>query len=107
MPVAELPSETVAATLDTGLSLARDLGPLGAEPESSRLLFAQFGDGLGLIFSQILLINPDSDNAISGTVFLSDDDGEPLSVDLNGEEVEGELDFEVPAGGLTVLETDG
>lgn len=38
---------------------------------------------------------------------LKDDEGNPLTVDLNGELVEGEKDLIIPAGGLRILRTDG
>jgi hypothetical protein len=72
-----------------------------------RLYFAQFGDGEGQLFSQILLINREEEVEASATVSLRDDEGEPLEVDLNGEVVQGSVDVTVPAGGLKVLETDG
>jgi hypothetical protein len=48
-----------------------------------------------------------SDADAAATISLKDDDGDPLTVDLNGEEVTGELDVEIPARGLRRFETDG
>jgi len=46
--------------------------------------FAQFADGAGL-FSQIVLFNLDRDLEANVTLVLRDNEGNPLSVDLNGE----------------------
>ncbi len=84
-----------------------------ANPTASLdLHFAQFGDGGGdgggpSIFSQIVLFNLDRQQAADATVFLTGDDGSPLSVDLNGNLVEGETSLSIPAGGLSILRTDG
>ena len=75
-----------------------------------KLHFAQFGDGSqdGLnIFSQITLFNLDVDRPAQVKIILKDDDGNPLSVDLNGEVVQGETDVVIPAGGLRIFKTDG
>ena len=73
------------------------------------LHFAQFGDGTSggaEFFSQILLFNLSQKNA-STRVVLRDGGGSSLSVDLNGEVVEGATDLVIPARGLRVLQTDG
>ena len=67
--------------------------------------FAQFADGDGL-FSQINLFSL-SDTEASAKITLNDDNGDPLTVDLNGEEVVGELDVTIPARGLRRYQTDG
>lgn len=74
-------------------------------PEINFLYFAQFADGDGL-FSQITLLNP-SDTEASAKITLRDDNGNPLTVDLNGNEVVGELDVTIPAHGLRRFQTDG
>jgi hypothetical protein len=68
--------------------------------------FAQFGDGAGL-FSQIILFNLDPDREVTVTMIFKDNDGSPLSVDLNGELVTGEKTIVIPAGGLRSFKTDG
>ena len=70
------------------------------------LYFAQFADGQTL-FSQIILLALDTTASTSARITLRDDDGNPLTVDLDGEVVQGEKDLVIPAGGLRVLETDG
>ena len=50
------------------------------------LNFAQFGDGAGR-FSQVLLVNPDPEKPARAKLTLTDNDGLPLVVDLNGEDV--------------------
>ena len=75
-----------------------------------KLHFAQFGDGSAgavNIFSQITLFNLDSTQAANVKIILKDDDGNPLTVDLNGEVVEGEKDLVIPPGGLSLQRTDG
>ncbi len=74
-------------------------------PEINFLYFAHFADGGGL-FSQITLFSL-SDTDASATITLKDDDGKPLTVDLNGKEVMGELDVTIPARGLRRYQTDG
>ena len=83
--------------------------PLIALPtgqENHPLYFAQFGKGLGQLFSQILLFNLDTEMEASAEIQLKDDDGQPLSVDLDGNRVDGELSLKIPASGLRVLKTD-
>jgi hypothetical protein len=74
-------------------------------PNVNLLHFAQFADGDGL-FSQINLFSL-SDTEASAKITLNDDNGDPLTVDLNGEEVVGELDVTIPARGLRRYQTDG
>ncbi|HSR67630.1 MAG TPA: hypothetical protein VLU25_06790 [Acidobacteriota bacterium] len=73
-----------------------------------KLYFAHFGDGgEGLsLFSQILLLNLSSRQA-SVRIILRDDQGAPLTVDLEGEEAEGQRNLTLPAGALRILTTDG
>ena len=75
-----------------------------------KLYFAQFGDGkVGAVnvFSEITLFNLDLEDAATVRVLLKDDNGNPLTVDLNGEEVTGEKDLVIAAGAMVVLKTDG
>lgn len=75
-----------------------------------RLHFAQFGDGetaAGPIRSEIQLVNLREDQAASATVEIRDEAGQAITVDLNGQPVEGSQEFTVPAGGLLSLATDG
>jgi hypothetical protein len=88
--IAAIPSES---TLDSG--------------QDYELCFAQFADGAGQFFSQILLINQDERNEANAKIHLRDKSGHSMSVDLNGDWIEGQLDFTVPAGGLKVFQTDG
>ena len=82
-------------------------GGIAFEPEY-KLYFAQFGDGLGVLASEIILVSLDEENAATANVILKRQDGSPLSVDLNGVEVDGLLeDVVIPAGGKVILETDG
>jgi len=71
-----------------------------------QLYFAQFADGEG-IRSAIILMNPSSTVTVQGTVTLTDEDGAPLSVDINGGVVAGEFNFTLLPYGVSVYETDG
>ncbi len=76
------------------------------EPRAEPLYFAQFGDGDGLVSKIVLTaLDPTADSMV--TIRLKDDDGGPLSVDLNGEVVAGLLETSIPAGGLVTFQTDG
>lgn len=95
---------SAADELDIGNNAAVEITSVEAIHE---LFFAQFGEGEGALFSQIILYNLDSDRDSPATIFLRRDDGAALSVDLNGEVVNGQTDILVPAGGLRVFRTDG
>jgi len=72
-----------------------------------KLYFAHFGEGQGLLSSQIMLTNLDRTRAAHARVLLRDNDGNAMSVDLNGAMVNGETTVNLPAGGLILLKTDG
>ena len=73
-----------------------------------KLFFAQFGNGAGLIFSQILLINRDGDNEAFVRLIQKGNGGELLSVPLDGMIPEqGELDILIPPNGIRILQSDG
>ena len=80
--------------------------PLPAQEGDVELYFAQFGDGSDL-FSHIILFNLDPDIEATVTMIFKDNDGNLLSVDLNGELVTGEKTVVIPAGGLRSFKTDG
>lgn len=71
------------------------------------LFFAQFGEGEESLFSQILLYNLNRVQQSNLSLDLRSVDGQPISVDLNGDLVEGSLETTIPAGGLRILRTDG
>ncbi len=74
---------------------------------SHTLDFAQFGNGAGQLFSQVVVFNSNPIRAVRARLVLRDDSGRPLTVRLNGEEALGHFDFEVPPAGVKVLATDG
>jgi hypothetical protein len=74
--------------------------------QTLHLYFAQFGDGLGL-FSLVVLFSLNQVSEASGQIDILGAVGEGLSVDLNGEIIEGTKDFSVPSSGLLTLRTDG
>ena len=79
---------------------------LESRDHSPSLHFAQFADGGGLS-SQIMVSNTSLTEKLNLQIFLNDNDGQPLTVDLNGADVPGVLVAQVPASGLAVFETDG
>ena len=74
--------------------------------QTLHLYFAQFGDGLGL-FSLVVLFSLNQVSEATGQIDILGAVGEGLSVDLNGETIEGTKDFSVPSSGLLTLRTDG
>ncbi len=96
---------------DTGLASDHlpkvvDIASISDPGSSEELYFAQFGDGAGL-FSQIILFNLDRDNQADVSIVLRDNDGNLLSVDLNGQQVNGEKTAVIPPGGLLSWKTAG
>jgi hypothetical protein len=73
----------------------------------NELYFAQFGEGMDQLFSQILLFNLSEEDAVTAQIHLRDEGGNPLTVDLNGNEVGGELEAQVDPSGTLSLQTDG
>ena len=69
------------------------------------LYFAQFAGGGGL-FGQIILYALQNQVDTEVVMTLKDNDGNPLTIGLNGEEVVGELNAVIPAGGLRRFKTD-
>lgn len=70
------------------------------------LYFAQFGDGSG-ISSTLMLLNPSSTENAIGTVRLFDNEGHPLSVDVNGVVEVGEFAFSLSPLSVSFFSTDG
>ena len=90
--------------------LTHSLELLEVVSTTARLNFAQFGDGaegMSQILSQSLLINLSSGQPAETFMVIRDNDGRPLNVDLNGLEVAGDSRFDIPPGGLRILDTDG
>ena len=76
-------------------------------PQEQTLHFAQFANGNGWV-SRIHLLTPGTEKAVNARLELRDDQGMPLSVVLNSEQVEGETgEIAIPAGGAAVFERDG
>ncbi len=71
------------------------------------LYFAQFGDGEGQLFSQIMLVNRAASGTAEALLNLRDNGGLPLSVDLDGNTWEGEGGVILPPAGSCSLKTDG
>ena len=115
---------TVSTAVVVGTSLTgapSDCAPDGSGASTgSRLYFAQFGNGGGFT-SEIVLTNPLETATVRGSVDLLDDDGQPLSVGVAGQNEEqsllrraalpqggsSRLDFSIPPLGSLGLATDG
>jgi hypothetical protein len=95
----------VETDFTSSLTRLGDTRDVGMGQLSERLYFAQFGDGGGL-FSQITLLNPWPSEA-KAEVLINDREGQPFSVDLNGQVINGTTAVSVPAGGIIQLATDG
>ncbi len=75
--------------------------------QDDTLHFAQFAEGQGILATSMYLINQDATDTATVTINLRDDDGNPVSVDINGTEIEGEAKFSIPPMGTKVVSTDG
>ena len=71
-----------------------------------RFFFAQFGDGDG-VSSTLIFSNSSSTESAEGTARIFDPEGNPLSVDINGEVQEGSFSFNIPPLGTAFFATDG
>ena len=67
--------------------------------------FSQFANGGGFR-SSLFLLNPSTDQA-RGEVAFFGDDGEALSIAINGEAAASRIPFEIPPQGGAILGTDG
>ncbi len=82
--------------------------PSASQPAAGyRLDFAQFADGGGAVFSQILLLNLNEEAPATAQIALRSGAGAPLTVDLGGETVTGATTIEIGPRALAVLATDG
>ena len=88
----------MAIRLGPGQFATLPVAPMGFG--QSRLHFAHFGDGSG-VSSTLILVNSFADRTASGTVFLFDSQGDPLSVNINGVLRVGQFSFALPAWGAT------
>ncbi len=70
------------------------------------LYFAQFANGDGT-YSVITLVNPSENNTANVRIYLYDENGLPLNVNLNGEEINGEMDITIPPKSMVKLKSDG
>ncbi len=81
-----------------------------SESGSQELYFAQFGDGsdAGTSISSLILLFNLGAEAANASIEINDDEGLPMTVDLNGMEVVGRLDdVRIPPDGVVALSTDG
>lgn len=88
-------------------------GSIGGNPVNQipcSLYFAQFGDGAQgevSLSSELSLLNSDPNLDATATILLKDPKGQPLSLDLNGEIVNGQLEVMIPAGSVRRFASDG
>ena len=97
---------TSALILSVGLAAGQNLiGPFFPILDEE-LFFAHFGNGPGLV-SEILLVSADKEAETEALVSLVDDEGNPMTIALNGEIVPGTLAVRIPASGTQRLRTSG
>jgi hypothetical protein len=77
------------------------------EHREHQMFFAQFGEGQGRVSSELTVLNLNSASTADIKVLLRDSEGEPLTIDLNGEVVAGELTALIPPLGKRSFQTDG
>lgn len=84
-------------------SLTTLVAEMGGNEE---LHFAHFAKGLDLLSSRVTLVNPSSQQRVTGRIELANDEGEAVRTELNGVAVTGQAGFSVPTGGSAILETN-
>jgi Ca2+-binding RTX toxin-like protein len=75
-------------------------------PAISSVFFGQFGNGGGVI-SSFFLVNGSQTARARGELLFFDNDGNPVSVSINGASPSSRSAFDIPAGGSAILATDG
>ena len=75
-------------------------------PTGETIHFSQFANGAGLV-SSLFLLNPSVTDQARGEVAFFGDDGNPLSIAINGEAAASRIPFEIPPQGGAILSTDG
>ncbi len=73
---------------------------------NKNLYFAQFANRNG-IYSVITLVNPSETETANTNIYLYDENGLPLNINLNGEAVNGEKDLTIPPKSMVKLLSDG
>jgi len=111
---AEYATQPVVANLNpTGSSSAVVSSPLVtplATTQDHKLRFAQFANGAAgtaSIVSTMFLFNQDQVGAANATIFVRDDNGNPLTLKLNGQTVNGQMTVTIPVNGLKTISSDG
>jgi hypothetical protein len=77
------------------------------EAMSTKLYFAQFGNGQGLTSEMLLTNSSASSITVSGTVDFFDDNGLPLEVGIVGPGMTTTVDFSIYPLGAVTISTDG
>jgi hypothetical protein len=80
--------------------------------ETNTLYYAHFGDGVllgggGSVKSQVRLLNLDTNLITKAKIEITRSDGQPMTVNLNGETVEGEVEVSLPPEGALTLASNG
>ncbi len=70
------------------------------------LVFAHFGNGDGLS-SEVVLYGPDQEVEVQARVVVTDDAGQPMTVELTDGSLSGQSDITIPASGLYRIQTTG
>ena len=102
--------QIVAAVLEFGAEpgefTALPVTPLTTLGTSSKLSFAQFGNGQGLT-SDTVLVNPRAEASVSGTLTFFNEEGQPLPVGLVGSGQQSSVPFSIPPLAEVTISTDG
>jgi len=93
----------------TALVLPQSVKPL-ATAGNHKLHFAQFANGSAagaFMVSKLYLFNQDLLGPAAVSILVRGDNGAPLSLKLNGQTVNGQMDLTIPTDGLRIVATDG
>jgi len=86
---------------------ALPLVDLDLVPKEASLVFPQVADGDGTS-TQLLLMNPSSTTAATGTIALFDDNGLPVAFDFGSSQgAQSELSYTIPANGMVKFSSRG
>ncbi len=111
---AEYATQPVVANLNPTNAVSTLVLPDAVSPllaaQDHKLHFAQFANGAAgtaYIVSKLFLFNQDALGTANATINVQGDNGAPLTLKLNGQQVNGQLNVAIPTNGLKIVATDG